>query len=124
MRDFNLKCADIIFILYEMGNDVSIEEAVHLFKTVKQLRKDLVPVILVGTKLDLHNNSDARKKQIRNQAFCRLESIDRLHVLTSAKHNIGLDSALFSALDAFVQHNPQALKHQKAIKKLNRCIIC
>lgn len=59
MRDFNIQHAHAALLLYQVGNKTSSQEAIDINKKIKETRKVFLPIIFVGTKLDLQISNDS-----------------------------------------------------------------
>ena len=105
MRDFNIKGAHILLLVYEIGKENSIQEIVRVWDQVRQVRPSGVPVVVVGTKMDL--NSNIRRASTTN-LLLKLDD-DTRHVLTSAKNNVGVTDVFEFSLDDFIKRDPKYL---------------
>ena len=53
IRGLHIQTADVIMVCYEIDNLESVTEARWYYDTIKSVRKDKMPIVLVGTKSDL-----------------------------------------------------------------------
>ena len=101
MRDLNVKSAHIVLLVYEIDNNASIQEIISACKQIKDVRSD-VPIILVGSKLDLTTN----KQRVSAHTLLHNLDDDTRHILTSAKDNIGVIDVFHSSLDDIIKRDP------------------
>lgn len=102
MRDMHIQTASVAMLIYEIDNKTSIQEAADVLTKIKELRADMtpLPVVLVGTKLDLFRRHDEENVyEFNNERFSMMHDLDRNHVLTSAKDNIKVGEAFELALE-------------------------
>ena len=105
MRDFHIKTADLIMLVYEVENIKSVNDAYDLYNTIRQVREDRMPIILVGTKIDLKRGSlppeDFQHSDEISQVLNQIQGAK--HVLTSAKYNMHIKEAFQQGLDDIVR---------------------
>lgn len=128
MRDLAYKTADIVLIVYEINDESSISEASSCYKKIKELRKDKVQIIFVGTKLDLYVNKVTQSVlELTSKNHHALKDANAFHALTSAKWDIGIKPTFEAALDMLFKSNEilaaLSLKRKKAIHKTRFCSI-
>ena len=99
MRDLHIQGAQLILLLYQIGDDKSYQEARQVYDIVRAQRTDDVPVILIGTKKDLIPVSDLDADEFI-QTLHRDDIAATGHVLTSAKTGEGIQEAFEMGLDA------------------------
>lgn len=104
MRDLNIKRADILLLLYEVNNKPSLKEAGKCYEKICELRGDNVPLVLVGTKIDLYKKyKHSQDIDLCNNNGDLFNSTDVKHILTSARNNINISDALELALDEVIR---------------------
>ena len=99
MRDLNIKSASAIMLLYEIKDQVSIQELLATYTKIIELRKNTVPIVLVGTKMDLYDCQTVEEYEFNSGSFSIFNETNIRHVLTSAKNNIGVCNAFELGLD-------------------------
>ena len=96
MRDLYIYKADIIMLVYEIGNKASIKEVRTIYPIIKEQRSDLgtnLPVVLVGTKSDqVGQGTDEDVSDI---------PVD-IHTITSAKYSSNINESFELGLDGIV----------------------
>ena len=105
MRDLNVKSAHIVLLVYEIANNASIQEIINASQQIKNVRPNGVPIIVVGTKLDVKNSV---RRVSTHTLLLNLED-DTRHVLTSAKNNIGVNDVFEYTLDDFIKRDPASV---------------
>ena len=130
MRDLNIKKADIVIATYEINNDLSIKEAIASCKKVNEIRKDVVPVVLVGCKSDLNDEKMECQDYIVGELNL-LGGIKLKHLITSAKLNMNVKDAFELGFDDIIKIIPKKsltsyehyVKKREEKKKINFCVI-
>lgn len=105
MRDYHIKTADLIMLAYEVDNMTSVQDAYDIYSTIRQVREDRMPIILVGTKVDLKRGSlppdDFKQSEEISKVLNQIQGAK--HVITSAKYNMHIKEAFQQGLDDIVR---------------------
>ena len=114
MRDFNIRHAGIAFLLYEIGNEASMQEASDLLLKIKETRRETLPVVMIGTKLDLQSGlNNIEMYRLGNKRF---RMSNKNHLLTSAKDNVNVTEAFNLALE-YILHRSKWWQKAMANRK-------
>ena len=99
MRDFNLKSANIVLLVYEVGNINSVQELLSISKLYNEnVRRDLA-FVLVGTKFDTYpRKTTVDEYEQTDELYNILPTVNAGHVLTSAKTNVGITEVFEAGL--------------------------
>ena len=102
MRNLNIKSADAVLLFYEISVTSNIKEALACLEIIKELREnERLPIILIGTKKDLH--IEKTEEECHEEIQELKDSFEGLkHILTSAKFDHHIQDALELALDEFI----------------------
>ena len=100
-----MKSAHVIILVYKILNNSSIQEIVNYAKQLKETRPSGVPIIVVGTKLDLKGSI---RRCSTHSLLTNLDE-DTRHLLTSSKNNIGVTDVFEFCLDEFIKRDPTSV---------------
>ena len=104
MRDLHIKTADVIMLVYEIENMKSVRATKKLYGIIRELREDKMPIILVGTKMDLKGGSLPDNFQESEEIVEILHEIQGAkHILTSAKYNMHVRDAFEYGFDDVIR---------------------
>ena len=110
MRDLNIRSAHVLFLVYEIGNQTSVDELNRTIEIVQEKRPNMdVAVVLVGAKYDLYPQPvSVEEYQLTDDLFRLLPNVNGGHVLTSAKLSIGVKDAFEKGLQYVVGNLPHS----------------
>lgn len=111
MRDLNVRKAHIILLVYDIGNDRSLQELIDTTPKIKELRPNGVTTLLVGTKIDTKLDSNASIKYGRTQDLLNqlIDEHKARHILASPKSNIGVTDLFEYCLSDYTKNRPTSL---------------
>jgi len=91
----NIETADVILLCYEYNNLESVEAALNLYVTIREIRADKMPFVLVGTKSDLKtekiNYKNVNQSEVVADKLTQIKGAK--HIITSAKYNMNVIEA-------------------------------
>ena len=121
MRDLNIKRANKIMLVYEVGNTKSFDEVKRLYEIVKSDRDDHdeIPVTIVGTKLDLKQDTKGYNDETVESFLRSIPNSNCLHILTSARLSINVWDAFGIGLEDFFQKPPSIDSFTRFLQKLD-----
>ena len=122
MTDLFLNRADVVLLVYDVGDTASLKTLAYRYEQVKKIRLNReVYVSVVGTKMD-NPTATSRDVSYSNETvdmIVRDVGPSAKHVLTSARHNWNVDEAFEGALSNM---SPSIIPNEQTIERLRELV--
>lgn len=119
MRKLALNSSHGFIVVYALDNMVSFKEAVHTMEEITGLRgngEDLVPVILVGNKLDI----DVAEREVTarqgHEALSVLSRLEGEYIETSAKMDFRVEKVFLEMIRTLIFNTRERVSRKKLTK--------
>lgn len=118
MRKLALNSSNGFIVVYALDNAASFKEAVHTMEEISALRgnsEELVPVLLVGNKLDIDVSARAVTSRQGHGALSVLSRLEGEYLETSAKINFRVEKAFLEMIRTLI-YNAKQLNKKRLTK--------
>ena len=117
-----IKKADGVILIYDIGNLESFEAVENWIKSIREIGKDKLPIILVGNKCDL---SDDKRKVSLKEGQDKASEFNIPFYETSCKEGINIKEVFEKLIDDIIEKGNKNINREYKIlnkgKKKEKC---